>query len=385
MQPIHVFIDTSAMPRHLTRPGHAIDQLVELCQADLLRVHMSDVALREWRSQMTKDFLDAIKDMHKRLRDVIRQPLSHKLASRKLISQLLGRQDATTAEATREARKSCDEFIRKMAVNKMPIDDADGAAVFDGYFAGDAPFREPKSREDLPDAFILCAAKRFASAHPGRTFAICHDKRLREAIGELREVRPFEDLMTFLQSDPVKKAMGHLELSRIWTAEKQEEVITFLSKQQKYLSKLVHDFAYDTLQGQTFSDSSIPVDNNEATISSLRDIEGIEIDWEKVDQFGPGWIVVPFEFEANADIDLQVYRADTFAVPDWIHVSIGDFEEDYYFEASAERRLRVTGYLSFLFTKEELAADKLRQPANAEVEEDYEIKLADKAEYDEIY
>lgn len=292
------------MPRHLTRPGHAVDQLVELCQADLVRVHTSNVALREWRSQMTKDFLDAIENMHSRLRDAIRQPLSHKLASRKLISQLLDKQDATTAEATREANKSCDEFISKMAVNELPIDDPDGASVFDGYFAGDAPFREPKFREYLPDAFILCAARRFASAHPGHTpLAICHDKRLRKAISELPGVQPFADLMTLLQSEPVKKAMGHLELSRVWTADKQGEVIKFLSKQQKFLSKLVHDFAYDMLQGQTFSDSSIPVDNNEAIISSLGQIEDLEIDWGKVDQLGPGWLVVPFHFESNADLD----------------------------------------------------------------------------------
>jgi len=51
-----------------------------------------------------------------------------------------------------------------------------------------------------------------------------------------------------------------------------------------------------------------------------------------VDQFGPGWIVVPFEFEANADLDLQVYRADTFAVPGLDSRQHCDFEEDYYFE-----------------------------------------------------
>jgi len=373
------------MPRHLTRPGHAVDQIVELCQAKLLQVHMSDVALREWRSQMTKDFLEAIKDMHGRLRDAIRHPLSHKLGTRKLISQLLDKQEATSAEATREANKSCDEFISKMRIIEIPIDGSDSATVFNGYFAGEAPFREPKSREDIPDAFILCAARRFAIEHfPHTLLAICHDKRLRKAIGEIPDIKPFENLMAFLQSDPVKAAMGHLELSRVWTTEKQEEVIKFLSKQNKFLSKLVHDFAYDTLSGQTFSDSSIPVDNNEAIISSLGQIEDLTIDWDKVERPGPGWLAVPFQFESDADLDLAVFRSDTFAVPDWIHVTIGDFEEDHYFEASAERRLRVTGYLSFLYTKDEISAKKLRPPANSEIEE-YEVELADKDEYAEAW
>ena len=241
------------MPRHLTRPGHAFDQIIELCEAKLLQIHMSDVALREWRSQMTKDFLDAIKEMHSHLRHAIRQPLSQKLASRKLISQLLDKQDATTAEATREANKSCDEFIKRVGINEMPIGDSDGSTVFNGYFAGEAPFREPKRREDLPDAFILCAARRFAVEQLHRTrLAICNDRRLRGAIGEIPDVQPFEDLMTFLQSDSVKEAMGHLELSRLWTDEKQNEAIAILSKQEKFLTKLVRDFAYDTLQGLAF-------------------------------------------------------------------------------------------------------------------------------------
>jgi hypothetical protein len=373
------------MPRNLTRPGHALDQIVDLCEAKLLQIHMSDVALREWRSQMTKDFLDTIKEMHSHLRHTIRQPLSKKLANRKLISQLLDRQDATTAEATREANKSCDEFIKKLGINEMPIDASDGATVFKAYFAGEAPFREPKSRDDLPDAFILCAARRFAMEQFSRTrLAICSDKRLRGAIAKIPDIEPFETMMDFLQSAPIKEAMGHLDLSRLWTAEKGKEAIAFLSKQRKYLSKLIHDFAYETLQGQSFTDSSIPVDNNEAIISAFGELEDLEVEWDKVEQYGPGWLVVPFRFESDTELELAVYRADTFGVPDWIHVTIGDYEKDHYFEATAERRLAVMGYLSFRFTKDEITATKLRVPASVEVE-DYELELVDKDEYEDAY
>jgi hypothetical protein len=283
MQPIHVFIDTSAMPRNLARPKHALDQIIELCEGKLLQIHMSDIALREWRSQMTKDFLNTIKEMHSHLHHAIRQPLSKKLASRELISQLLDKQDATTAEATREANKSCDEFIKKVGINEIPIHDSDGATVFEAYFAGEVPFREPKSRDDLPDAFILCAARRFAMEQLNHTrLAICSDNRLRGAIATIPGIEPFETMMKFLQSAPIKEAMGHLELSHLWTPEKGKEAIAFLSKQRKYLSKLVHDFAYDTLQGQSFTDSSIPVDNNEATISAFGELENLEVEWDKV-------------------------------------------------------------------------------------------------------
>ena len=162
---------------------------------------------------MTKDFLDAIKEMHTCLHHAFRNPLSKNLASRKLIATLLEKKDTTTAEATREANKSCDAFIKKVGINEMPINKSDGTTVFKGYFAGDTPFREPKSREDLPDAFILCAAHRFAMEQFNRTrLAICTDKRLQSAIDKIEDVEAFENLMDFLQSDPVKEAMGHLSL-----------------------------------------------------------------------------------------------------------------------------------------------------------------------------
>jgi hypothetical protein len=71
-------------------------------------------------------------------------------------------------------------------------------------------------------------------------------------------------------------------------------------------------------------------------------------------------------------------------MPDWIHVSTGDFEEDYYFEGEANREIRVRGRLSFLYTKDELEESKLKLPASVEIEDDIDVELIDDVPSEEM-
>lgn len=48
MPPIHVFLDTSVMPRSLTQPHHDFEQLIKLSKAKQVKIHMSEIAIREW-------------------------------------------------------------------------------------------------------------------------------------------------------------------------------------------------------------------------------------------------------------------------------------------------------------------------------------------------
>src|SRR5262249_11177066 len=159
--------------------------------------------------------------------------------------------------------------------------------------------------------------------------------------------------------------MTHLDLYKVWSG-KEEQVLAFLAKQSKFVEKKLIEYAFEELQGSTFNHDSIPVDNNEATIGSVDDVRDIEVNWKKAQQPGPGWLTVPFDSICEAHLALMVFRGDAFSLPDWIHVRIGDFEEDYYFEGEADRDPRVSGWLSFSYTKEELEASKLKLPASVE-------------------
>jgi hypothetical protein len=384
MKPIHIFIDTSAMPRDLARIGHEFNQLADLAGAKLIKVHMSDIAIREWRSQMVAEYMKLVKKMHAGLRAVFHQPLTSKLTQHKLISQLVADRKTIFAEATAVADGACDEFLKRLRVGTVIIDASDAGEVFDAYFDGDLPFGQPKQRIDIPDAFIFQAASRLLPTLPAHgMLALCGDGRLSKTLAGLLTVQVFESAKVFLQSDVAKEAMTHLELYRVWT-DKEEQVIKFLARQSKFVENKINDFVSETLPGYTITDNSIPVDNNEATIGYVQDVRDLEFGWDAVEQPGPGWVTVPFEFVCDANLDLLVFRSDAFSMPDWIHVSIGDFEEDYFFEGEADREIRVRGRLSFLYTKDELEASKLKLPASVEIEDDIDVELIDDVPSEEM-
>jgi hypothetical protein len=373
--PIHLFIDTSVMPRDLARIGHDFNKLAELVAAKLVKVHMSEIAVREWRSQIVTEYLKLVKNMHGGVRAVAHHPLTAKLGHHKLLAQLAADKKALVASAETVATQACDAFINRLGANTVKLDGDDAGNVFKHYFAGDPPFGQPKQRIDIPDAFIYQAACRLLLTLPvAGMHAFVGDGQLGKALGKLPNVTVVESAKAFFQTDIAKEAMTHLELYKVWTG-KEEQVLAFLAKQTKFVEKKLYDYAFSELQGSTISDDSIPVDNNEAIVGSVDDVRDIEVDWDSAEEPGPGWVTVPFEFICETQLNLMVFRADAFSLPDWIEVDVGDFEEDYYFEASAHRDLRVSGHLSFSYTKEELEASKIKRPDSVEVEPDIHIEL----------
>src|SRR4051812_13053253 len=111
MPPVVIFLDTSSMPRYLARPGHDFQQIVELVQANLAEVHISTVAIREWRAQMTAALREVVDALHKSLRATLRQSRAKDLTHHGLISQLAAAQDTTAADAGRLASEDCDRIL----------------------------------------------------------------------------------------------------------------------------------------------------------------------------------------------------------------------------------------------------------------------------------
>jgi len=375
--PIHLFLDTSVLPRDLARIGHDLDKLGELVGAKLVKVHMPEIAVQEWRSQMIAEYMKVVKEMHSSIRSVVHHPLSAKLGHHTALAQLATDRESIIANAETIASEACDAFLKRLDVDIVKLDGEDAAKVFNRYFAGEPPFPQAKQRNDIPDAFIYQAASRLLFTLPfAGMHALVGDGRLGKALGNLPKVPVHESVKAFLLTDLAKEAMTHLELYKVWSG-KEKTVLAFLAKKKEFAEEKITEYAINELTGSSFTDDSIPVDNNEAIIGYIDDIRDIEVDWDRTDQPGPGWVIVPFQFTCDADLDLQVFRSDAFSMPDWIHVSLGDFEEDHYFEGEANRELKISGWLSFSYTKEELEESELILPASVEVDSDMDIELVE--------
>ncbi len=363
------------MPRHVKRPGHAVHQLIDLAEAKLVNIHASAVTVGEWKSQMMANPRHGLDEMHKGLQTAMRQEDLRQLKDFDRLSELANARERMLAEADDIVGRECDGLLKRLGLNAIAIAPGDAAGVFEDYFAGRTPFASRKSRSDIPDAFIFRAAKNLlAEVFPRELVGVCSDDRLAEALRTIEGMAVVKGLSELIESTPIQKAMSHLALSKLWTSQKSKRIIGFLRGNPPFATSAIESYASMVLPYMEFSDYAIPVDNNVATIEYVNEVENLEIDWDNLQQFGPGWLVVPFTFECDAGLSLQVYRADAFSMPDWVEVSIGDFEQDYYFEASARRRIQVSGSLSMQYNKAELERTEPVPPSEVEVE-DAEICL----------
>ena len=142
-----------------------------------------------------------------------------------------------------------------------------------------------------------------------------------------------------------------------------------MSNSKDFVLEAFTMYADNEMSGHEFTHPSLPTDNEEATLDNVYAVDDLKVDWDNLAELGPAWIAVPFTFETDADLSLSIYRMDAFSTPSWINVSLGDFEEDHYFEASASRRIKVSGHIYFLFTKDELATTPLQLPSSVEIED----------------
>lgn len=375
MEPISIFLDTSVLPRD-ARPSHTIDELAELVSSGLVRVYLSEIAAREWRSQLIATFQTTVRDLRTAVTSIMRHPWAESLQQHDQIRQLSESHESLVSEANAIALREYESVISKLAAVILPIDNSDGQIVIDHYFSGGPPFCNPKNRQDFPDAFIYCAARRLVATNRPLLCA-CKDKNLNSALQAIEGIEAFVDIKDLLGSEFAKPAIDQLEFSHVWK-QQQEDVLRLLAEDDVSLAAMLTSILFEELPGKTIIDSSIPEDHNKAAIVDVFSIEELNIQWNDSFEYGPAWIGVPFTFESDVELEFLVHAINSFNVPSWVRVSIGDLDEDAYFEASAQRRIHATGTMSIRFSLVELSLKGAVCPDDVEIEDLGEIEFADR-------
>ena len=373
---VDVFIETSSLPRGINHLSPELERLIELVKANLVRIHMSEITFREWESQMINEFLKVVKPVSQSIKTLLRQNISSGLSCHSSLEQLENQSDEIQLNATEVAKNKVKEVIESLRTNIIPISPGDAPKVFDGYFSGEPPFREQKYRDDIPDAFIYEAAVRISEGDLDEVQAVCSDKELKKALVTQKCISIHDNLKGLLSSEVIVAVSNHLPVAKYWTDSIRNKVVTFMSKQDEALCDQIQIWAENELFSTSVTDGSIPSDGNEAYIHGVGLVENLNVEWNNVEEMGPGWILVPFCFDCEFVLDFCVNRADSFHVDDWVSISFPkDFESTHYYEASGYRSCTVSGLINLRFTHDDLQGDKIVIP---EVEvEDIEIELSD--------
>jgi len=168
----HVFIDTQAFRKaRFDWNGWSLSKLAEFAKQGQLRLLVTDVTVREVKSQLHELLTEANSSLTKH------SGILEQLGASVAIDRL---RDQVTALSTLEG--AFDEFLKRTnAVNVPLISDIKG--VLDDYFARRPPF-STKKKAEFPDAVTIASVRLWCQQNRSTAYIVSEDLDLRECCSE---------------------------------------------------------------------------------------------------------------------------------------------------------------------------------------------------------
>lgn len=174
-----VVLDTQQFSADPCLGGFALRQLSLMARAGLIILHIPWMVQREFQTQLDALSLQIPELARHQFADKFRR-FHHDAATKARIEDLLKQAAKLGAEIQNERCKAFAEWLEQPNVVSGPFESEDARHAMDAYFVGGLPFRQSKSREDIPDALIFQELKRISTRSKTVHF-VCGDENLRAA------------------------------------------------------------------------------------------------------------------------------------------------------------------------------------------------------------
>jgi hypothetical protein len=345
---IHVVADTTAYRADPKRDKAAFRAIARLAHAGYLVLHIPDIVRREFVSQQRQQYSKHIQALRAELHDFGRRSLPTAVAD--YVGGVLGRLAPLDVDLRAFAEDEFAEWASAMSAVIHPIGQSHGGRVVEAYFAGALPFREPKHRDDFPDAFLWQVIIDLAEQH-NPLYVVSSDKGIFNAAQGVEGVTPFDSLEDFVASEPFQALLkAHFASANI------KALLALLPEHLDFVSAALANELVDELAGRTVRSDEIPDDNSEAIISMVGNPEDLDLDIAAAVDHGDGLFVVPFSLRTECLLDYAIFKGDFYTLPDEKSDRISTSElNEHYYSAEEYYTLRVDGLLSF-----EVGAEALR-------------------------
>jgi len=289
---LDVFLDTEILRRDPFRRRGAFAALKHLVSAGSIRLHLSEITVREFTSSQQAEADAAVRAAESALR---RAQLYAAQASAEKLDVAAKALVDIGADAADTLRSALDDWCASHGVQIHPVHESHGQKVVGAYFAGSAPFRKPKERTDFPDAFIFQALSDLASSRPKVVF-VSGDPRFAEACRDalpavavfatLEELLGLPNLSNYLREhildEQFEKVADRLPLAIGKSGEIPTQVTTALIGRRV----IIH----------------FPV-TGVATVEHVEHVPVVSVGGDII-YFGGGMITMPFSMRAVTDLVL---------------------------------------------------------------------------------
>jgi hypothetical protein len=377
---VSIFIDTSALPRHLGKLSAHFEVLAQYTEVGIARVFISDVSKREWVSQMAVATRKKCEESLASLKGLLRSTVTLEQSLRLALSETISELDKYVENVDNASSIEVEDLLRQVGAIALPVAEEHGSKALKAYFAGDPPYRARKAREDIPDSFILLAAQDLLRTEKlDELVIVCGDGRLREAFQQYEQCIVYADLQGALQGDEIKNAQAAARYADEWNDRFDDLVKAVANDEDDLVQHLEEGALADALAGRMVESPYIPNEEQVGFFRSVGDIHETTFDWERATNVGPGWIEVEFEALADVTIQFSIFKGGIRTLPHYVSITDGDRRGPEYYDAEASLKVRARGSVSLRLDDLEIEDGRLAKNPEIELEniDDFEIQLAD--------
>ncbi|SOD18711.1 PIN domain-containing protein [Nitrosomonas ureae] len=273
----HVVLDTNIYRQNLSRGNLHFKALERLSQGKIVQLYIPYIVMREFQTQQREIYS---KDLDKALSGVT--GLTRKQLDRALLDKLKDIKEKLESDSESildGAESQFTDWAKDIGAKIYPLCIDQTNAALEAYFQGRPPLKSVKNRNDIPDSFIVQSINKLRS-EVGEIHAIAEDGKVREAFSDVDKITTYGNLSDFIESGMIQNILKDLDL-----IDNIGPVVDAIEKYENDNSEIMNFIAKnvgDAIVWKTFTDPSIRDDNNEATINSYSEAEGVELCFKNI-------------------------------------------------------------------------------------------------------
>lgn len=348
---IYLTMDTSGTGGNRDISHASFKALQRLVTANQISIHIPYVVKREVETQDYKKYIDKYESALSGIEKL--DKMNKKADIQQAISGINNHLKALEEAIKNDADSRSKLWFEMLSAQYYEIDETQAKQAFEAYFLGTAPLTEPKDRKDIPDSFV-CRGIEKIKTNTEHLHLIVKDKKVANTFKNNSNYTIYEDITVFIESNDIKNKLKGLDkLNNLITNSIQ--FIENLEKNNPTIESYLSSNIGENIIGKTICDSSIPDDNNGATINSYGEPENIHLDFTNPIYYGEDQIGIKYELEINVSAEFYIYKSDYYSIlEEGRRISVSDCN-DHYFEAEDEFNLKVTGIISIKLNTQNLA------------------------------
>lgn len=351
MTKYRVILDTNIYRTNPRRDSLPFSALSRLCKAGLVQLIVPYVVLREFQTQQSTQCKKQMAAIMSAARSLGNQPGTPEDLSSQL-SQLVDQLTARESEITSRTEQYFLDWTKDSKADVVELSATQAQAAVEAYFVGDAPLKEPKVRNDIPDALIFQAVRELASSP---LVFVCEDEKLRSACAAIAGVTVFSSLPAFIESAGVQDEIKELDVFQ-----KIGPILSAMEKFEEETSEFtstVRNKVGEALMWKKIESRCIPDDNHEATISGYSEPDDIELDFGDAAYFGDGEFGIPFSATLQVEGFYYLFKGDVYRAEER-RVSLSD-HNDHYYEAEETFEIAVDGLVKVTCDRDGIDLDEI--------------------------